>query len=223
MCATSQNDSIDQGAAVEEIKPGEVVVRGMGAGRGALQVLVLALGIGVALAGCAGSPTLLDDSDFTEAVNVTHGRNVNPPGWTWCNLDKDVWENGSAGSALNFDGREWAAATIVDGTVLPRDPLPSAKIMREAKETAWACEAMADDMADANFAIEPLDGLSEGAIGWRTRVVGGKWGEYVMVPLDAWRLLVVGFETDQEQPPVDIDKLVSLATEGAVRFPVGSG
>lgn len=221
MLVTSWNDTIDQGAAVEEITPGEVAVRGMSAGRGALRALVLTLGIGAVLAGCDASPTLLDDSDFTEAVDVTHGRNVNPPGWTWCSLNLDVWQNGSAGSALNFDDSAWAAATIVDGTLLPARPRPSAEIMREASETAWACDATAEDIADTNVVIEPLDGLAEGAIGWRTRVVGGKWGEYVMVPLDPWRLLVVGFETDQEQPPVDMDELVSLAIEGAVQFPVG--
>ena len=43
------------------------------------------------------------------------------------------------------------------------------------------------------------------------------------MPLDEWRFLAVGFVTEQEKPPVDLDRLVSLAKEGAARFPADGG
>lgn len=182
--------------------------------------LLLALGVSAALAGCAGSQGLLDGDDFDGLVKIVQDDDVILPGATWCGLYVDVWAEGPWHmSTLMFDDGTWAAAMIVDRTA---DGESAAETMQRIDEDAARCPE--DTWAvQEGHSIEPLDGLAEGELGWRTREANGRWGEYVLVPLDEWRFLAVGFETDQEQPPVDMDELVSRAKEGAARFPNDGG
>jgi hypothetical protein len=44
-------------------------------------------------------------------------------------------------------------------------------------------------------------------------------GEYVLLPLDASRVLAVGAETTSDDAPIDLDDLIAAALQGAEQFP----
>jgi hypothetical protein len=192
---------------------------------------VVGAGAGLAVAGGAlaflllrPGPVLLAPEDFPGVVSAHQNGRSAPPGWTNCDLSISGWVRpGGPDTELIFGPGQRAGAAI--------GVEPSPLSGGSAGEIAYL-ERTADTCADSEktehgFSIEPLPGLDDGAVGWRTKeegyVRGGQegylWGEYVVIPLDEHRLLAVGFQTDQEEPPVDMDRLVELAKQGAEQFP----
>ena len=43
--------------------------------------------------------------------------------------------------------------------------------------------------------------------------------QYVVLPLDRFRLLAVGTTSTTETPPIDLDDLIAVARQGAKQFP----
>ena len=80
------------------------------------------------------------------------------------------------------------------------------------------CTATAEEYT--GLSIEPLSGLAADAQGWRLRDdTHDLWGELAIVPVDSSHILLVGFETetDQAEPPVELDELIRLGLEGVER------
>jgi hypothetical protein len=176
------------------------------------------LGVTLALAGCTASPTLLDESDFEgiQVVEQNKGESL-AFGWTWCNaLRPRTFPSTrvTANSFFAFDQYVYLGATIIDN----RDSDRTADELLDRFDAYAEMCATSDAVTIHGYSIEPLTGLSEGEEGWRTRTTDGEWGEYVVIKLDDWRLLAVGFTTNQDEPPVDIDELMRLAREGAAEF-----
>lgn len=181
------------------------------AGRAAVVGVVLAL----ALAGCgSSSPVLLDKSDFEGVEEVVYDEG-GAQGWTWC-------DDLSASNLLGYDGATtWlsfgaynqAGATLVDGWA------PGLSADFNLERIKYSAEQCADgDAPSLGYTIEELTDLDEDAVGWRTESSDGEWGEYVVIKLDDWRVLAVGFSTREPTAPVEIGELVRLAREGASQF-----
>ncbi|MET0432741.1 MAG: hypothetical protein ABW025_01140 [Cellulomonas sp.] len=174
-----------------------------------------------ALAACSADPVLLDGDDFPGVEETTQNtRSGNVPGPTWCDgmAADTVAAPSSPGTVLDLGDRGTAGAVIIDRSA---DGLGSDQVLAQLQGQADACAD--SSVAEQGSVIEPLTGLGDGAIGWTTRRVDGEWGEYVLVPLDEWRLLAVGFSTTQDEPPVELADLVDRAVAGADRFPASEG
>lgn len=169
----------------------------------------------VALAGCTQSdPPLLRESDFDGVVSATHDEPGQDyvPGPTWCRrlVPSRVPLPPGPISRLTFDEED--PYPTVGAMVVGR----SLDTVTDSLEGAAAwCTQVEGEGPDRS--LEPLTGLDDGAIGWRTRDDNGVWGEYVAVPLDGLHLLLVGFETDEAEPPIELDELIRLAREGVER------
>jgi hypothetical protein len=188
-------------------------------------------GMGAVLAMVAGAlafvllrpgPVLLDPDDFHGVVRSQQGEPTVPPGWTNCDLSVGVWiREGAPDSSLDFGDGRWAAAAIAErpeGRGLYED---AQDFLEHLESTAERCAL--SPKTDNGFSIEPLQGLQPGEVGWRTGYLDTpRWGEYVVIPLDENRLLAVGFETNEAEPPVDMDRLVELAKQGAEQFPAAA-
>jgi len=70
-------------------------------------------------------------------------------------------------------------------------------------------------LVEVGQTISSIDAADSRVVAWRTRDSGGHWGEFAVMPLDDARVLAVGFVTDQEDPPADLDDLIRLAEQGA--------
>ncbi|RMI13564.1 hypothetical protein [Cellulomonas triticagri] len=188
--------------------------------------LIAGVGAGLAVAGGAlafllvqPGPVLLDPDDFPGVVASQQGEPAVPPGWTNCDLSVGAWlREGDPDTLLDFGDGSWAVAAIAqrpEGRNLYAD---ADAFIAHLESTAATCAQ--SSKIDNGFTIEALPDLDPGAVGWRTGYLDiPRWGEYVVIPLDERRLLAVGFETNQEEPPVDMDRLVELAKQGAEQFP----
>lgn len=183
--------------------------------------LGIALGGVLVLAGCSPEPVLLDATDLPGAEVAEQNRWAGgAPGWTWCaDLAPNLYTDGGAVSTgVSFGDAGDAGAVIIDRST---DGATAQYFVEQMEAAAAGCgEAEA---TGRGFVIEPLSGLDDGEVGWRTRTPDDEWGEYVLVPLDTWRLLAVGVATSEEQPPIALDELVSLARQGAEQFPARYG
>jgi hypothetical protein len=183
---------------------------------------VLAAGIGVlVLAGCAGEPVLLDNSDFPGVTSTSQNEwGGGTPGPTWCSGigSAQYAAGGSISSWLSFGDQGDAGAALIDRS---SDSATTEYFVGKITEQATAC---ADSEATTRgYSIEPLTDLGDGAVGWETHTSDGEWGEYALIPLDEWRLLAVGFSTFEDEAPVDLDELIEHAREGAEQFPTDRG
>jgi hypothetical protein len=86
------------------------------------------------------------------------------------------------------------------------------------EQDAALCAQTAGEHPDNHQSIEPLTGLGDGAVGWRTRDLDVR-GEYVVIPLPDGRLLAVGSTTTADDAPIDVRDLLALAAQGAEQFP----
>ncbi|VTR78925.1 hypothetical protein CHMI_03713 [Cellulomonas hominis] len=183
--------------------------------------LVVAAAAVLVLAGCAGEPVLLDDSDFTGVTSTSQNEwGGGTPGPTWCSGigSAQYAAGGSASSWLSFGDHGDAGAALIDRS---SDSASAEYFVGKISEQATAC---ADSEATTRgYSIELLTGLGEGELGWTTRTSDGEWGEYALIPLDEWRLLAVGFSTFEDEPPVDLDELIEHARDGAEQFPSDRG
>ena len=174
------------------------------------------------LGACASSPVLLDERDFDDVTLVEQNSRYSiAPGWTWCEeMSPNLYMGDPVqGTWLELDGGPAVGATLLDrsGRGQSADDLVAA-ITAQADQCVLSSETIGSGRL-----IEPLDGLEDGASGWRTRDPDGVWGEYVVVPLDGSRVLAYGFATDRDDAPVDLDDLRDLAVAGAERFPTSDG
>lgn len=180
--------------------------------------LVGVLGVVLAIVLLRPEPVLLDPDDFPGVARTHQNGHNAPPGWTYCDLSVGGWvREGSPDTALVFGPDQWAGAAIA---VQPGGRSESAaELLDRLQERAASC-ATSELTQSGRFSIEPLSGLGPGEVGWRTRYEDPlQWGEYVVIPLDEGRLLAVGFQTTEETAPVDMDRLVELAKQGAEQFP----
>ena len=121
-------------------------------------------------------------------------------------------------STLSFaeDYRVAAGAAVVT-----HERADAAEMLAEYALGADACTRLQERSSKHSF--EPLAGLDDGAVGWRTvddsveydDGTTGRWGEFALVPLDDTHLLAVGFATVDDDPPVDLDELIRIARERA--------
>ncbi|HEY0239605.1 MAG TPA: hypothetical protein VGC37_13270 [Friedmanniella sp.] len=166
----------------------------------------------------AADPVLLDPRDFTGVEAVHQGKPSQEPGWTWCNLDIAPWTSeGDPVTTLDLDHDTLATAVIADG----RPDATAEEIVSTLSADASACAE--SESVTLGASIEPLTGLDDGEVGWRTTTTFGAWGEYVLVPLDDSRVLAVGFATWDDDPAVAINELVARAKAGAEQFPAHAG
>jgi hypothetical protein len=144
------------------------------------------------------------------------------PGSTWCSdiaPGRFVW---SPVTGSRFDGDGVAAgAMFLNLSVRGRD---SAAIIGALEAGAAAC-ALRLVPGQNRQTIEPLAGLPEGAVGWRTtRERRSWWGEIAAIPWDEDRVLVVGIESYRGgDVPIDVRDLLAMALEGAEQFPADAG
>jgi hypothetical protein len=180
-----------------------------------------AVGVALLLSGCGSSPVLLDESDFAGVDSATQNSDrALAPGWTWCDgLRSGIYVQGAVvSSSLVFGEQSRAGATIIDRSA---DGAMADYLLEQYAQEATLCAGSA--AVQQGNSIEPLPGLDDGALGWTTRTSDGEWGEYALIPLDEWRLLAVGFQTFDDEPPVDLDELIEHAREGAEQFPAERG
>lgn len=176
-----------------------------------------------ALAGCADAePTLLDESDFEGVEEVDHNDigDIAPGWWLRCiHDDVLIWEGPSvrghdtATSWFSLGDAGRAGATLIDGTT----------VHVSADENIQGIEQNAQKCADSEetgrgYVIEEHTDLDADAVGWHTESPEGFRGEFVLIKLDNWRFLTVGFWTYQPTDPIDLDELIRLAREGAAQF-----
>lgn len=187
--------------------------------------VVTALTLAVLVAGCTtSSSTLLNASDFRGVAEADHGPTSMPPGRTWCSELSITNRQSAPQSTLVLSEDGW---TAVGAVILVGGSSSAAELLDELEEGAADCLAAAESAE--GYSIEQLTGLEAGAVGWRTsdQTIEGPegglalWGEYVALPLDGTHLLAVGFETDEQQAPVELDELVRLAREGVERVGLG--
>lgn len=164
---------------------------------------------------------LLDEDDFQGVTETLQSkRYAVAPGWTWCEDLNPTWFSGGKFpvSWFSFGDPVQAGAAVLDRSA---DGVTAEELAGWFEDKAGLCAEELERGEEEGRSIEALSGLDAGSVGWRTETIAGEWGEYVLIPLDEWRLLAVGFSTDQQEPPVDLDELVALATEGAEQFPPG--
>lgn len=184
--------------------------------RGAVVVLTSA----ALLAGCAGAGTLLRASDFDGVKDADHSTTL-PPGRVWCyGVASDAGQSVTRQSTLVFDEKN---RVVAGAAVITHKGATADEMLAEAELDAEDCARGAETSEAAS--IEPLMDLGRGVLGWRfvddsieyADGTTGRWGEFALVPLDDSHLLAVGFETVDDDPPVDLDELLRIARERAER------
>lgn len=182
---------------------------------------IVLLGGVLLLGACSSTPVLLDGSDLDGVEETEQNRPAGgAPGWTWCaDLAPNLYTDGSAVSTgLSFGDAGQAGAVIIDRS---DDGATADYYLEQMTAAADACAT--SEPVGRGFAIEPLTGLPDDQLGWRTATDDGEHGEYVLVRLDEWRLLAVGASSFEDTLPVDLHDLVDLAVAGAEQFPPARG
>ena len=174
------------------------------------------------LVACASPSVLVDEADLDGVQSAEQNtEHAIAPGWTWCSA---ISPNVNMRAPYTGSRFELEDGTSVGATILDRraEGLTARAMLQDVVDAADQCalEARPDDLGTA---IEPLDGLQQDTRGWRTVDPEGRWGEYVVEPLDEWRLLAYGFVTRADRAPVDLDDLRDLAVAGAERLPASEG
>jgi hypothetical protein len=163
-------------------------------------------------------PVLLDPADFAGVERTVQGSPEQPPGWTGCDIGENpVIEQGSPDTFLKFEDGTSVVAAIAETW-----PTGSSSTVHDyaAYLSGRAERCGQPPKTGHGFTIEPLPRLAEGEVGWRTGYADPLWwGQYLLIPLDEERMLLVGFETREPEPPFDWDRLVELARHGAEQFP----
>lgn len=165
----------------------------------------------------SGEPVLVDPGEVPGVVEASqNARGGSTPGWTWCDgIGSHLYAPTDAPSTwLSFGSAGDAGAVLMDRH---RDGASAEYLIDTITEQAEVCAA--SSTVARGSSIEPLAGLDDGEVGWRTERADGEWGEYVLVPIDEWRVLAVGFATKEASAPVDLYDLVSIAREGAQTVP----
>jgi hypothetical protein len=174
------------------------------------------------LAGCASEPRLLDEDAYGEVTESAHNDDLSlVPAGGFC----------TALRAFTFTTEQLGGSqlvladppgTLVGAQVVQEAPgLPLDDVLELAIANAELCAEEAE-ASEYDVAIEPLEGLDTGDLGWRTRDADGMWGEIVLSRLDDDRLVAVGFQTYGEDAPVDVLDLLETARESADQFPATS-
>jgi hypothetical protein len=189
--------------------------------------LTVALAAGGLLGGCTASadPVQLPDDLVDGAVSVAQNTSGSYAfGPTWCDTILARWWVGAErqaasrpeviSSLFRFEDHGSVGATILD---LSYDGTSAQDILDEVGDRAETC--LTSDALDRGYAFEPLSGLPDGAVGWSSATTAGMRGEYVLLPLDASRVLAVGAETTSDDAPIDLDDLIAAALQGAEQFP----
>lgn len=180
------------------------------------------LALPLLLAGCSSSPVLLSEDDVPDVTLTEQNTDLAiAPGWTFCDaISPDVYLRAPVvGTWFELGGGATAGASVLDRG---SDGLSADLVLEQIEAAADQCALESETYPGSGQAIEPLadvDAFGAGALGWRTEAGDGTWGEYVVLPLDASRVLTVGFTTQQEDPPVDLRDLVERAEAGAAQFP----
>lgn len=171
------------------------------------------------LAGCS-SPTMLHPSDFGQTYDVTHDVKAAIPYSDWCNR---IWSYDAQGVAASMFGIRGDGFTFVGAMLLEAEPgFTASDLLQDLTAGASACE---DRAAETDFLwIEPLTGLPEAVVGWRNGdnarcrdEEARLWGELATQAVDDTHVLMVGFQTCSEEPPIEMDELIRLGLEGVER------
>lgn len=174
------------------------------------------------LAACSSDPVLVSGDDVDGATRVVQNTgDALAPGWTWC---QPLSPGRTTSSPIQGSLLELEDGSSVGATIMQREDegITASELLEKIQAQADLCINQSET-ASAGESFEPLDGLADDARGWRSETPEGRWGEYVVVQLDEWRVLAYGFATDEEDPPIDLDELGDLAREGAARFPSAEG
>ena len=182
------------------------------------------------LAGCAGArerPHLLDLDDVPGAVSENHESGTWVlAGQGWCGMSSGPVGDRSgpaSGIGVGESRRVWVEARIASNGSYE----PAEELMAEVEAGVQGCVDHLEELAAAgeslDRSIEPLTGLADGVIGWRSREAssdgsGETWGEFAVMQLTESKVLVVGFETDQVEPPIEIGELLAIALENTERL-----
>ena len=170
------------------------------------------IGVFTLISGCTGSQrVVLPEADFEDVTAVHQNtRSSIAPGWTWCDGLSPVYrmQAPERGTSLELGGEATVGATILD--------LSSRGIDADAQIDQFVSSAdLCSTLVEVGQTISSIDAADSRVVAWRTRDSGGHWGEFAVMPLDDARVLAVGFVTDQEDPPADLDDLIRLAEQGA--------
>lgn len=174
------------------------------------------------LAACSSEPVLLEENVVDHVAHVEqNSAEAVAPGWTWCATlnprSNSSWP--TSGSWFELEDGATVGATVMER----RDEgWTASQILEKLQAKADLC-ILQSETASAGESFEPLDGLADDEIGWRSETPEGRWGEYVVVQLDDWRLLGYGFSTDQDEAPIDLADLGQRAREGADRVAGSEG
>ena len=196
------------------------LARGASGGRGVRRWL--ALPVVALLAGCSSSPVVLSEGDFSDVTIVEQNSRFSiAPGWTWCQQlsPLGLMESPVSGTWLEIGGGPAVGATILDRSDRGDD---ADDLLEEFRSAGEQCAVSARSIGTGRV-IEPLDTGRPGVSAWRTADRNGMRGEFAVMPLDDARVLAVGFVTDQEDPPADLDDLIRLAEQGARQVLSGRG
>ncbi|QZN86020.1 hypothetical protein [Cellulomonas sp. C5510] len=117
---------------------------------------------------------------------------------------------------MELGGDSTVGATILD---LSGRRIDAGEQIDQFVSSAELCSTL----IEAGEAISGIDAGDSRVVAWRTQDSDGHWGEFAVMPLDDARVLAVGFETDGDDAPADLDDLIRLAEQGARQFPSGRG
>jgi hypothetical protein len=175
----------------------------------------------VLLGGCSSSPVLLSEDDVPDVVLAEQNNDLSiAPGWTFCDeISPNVYLRAPVvGTWFQLEGGATVGASVLDRRA---DGLSADLVLEQIAAAADQCALESETYPGTGRTIEPLDDLDDGSLGWRTRAGDGTWGEYVVQPLDASRVLAVGFTTTQDDPPVDLSELIEQAEAGSEQLRTG--
>lgn len=174
----------------------------------------VAVSVMVVLAGCSSAPVLLPEDEFDDVTIVEQNTKYSiAPGWTWCQVMSPGLYVGDPvhGTWLEIDGRPSVGATVLDRSGFGQD---ASDLVAEFVVHADQC-ALEGREIGVGRSVEPLEGLGQGVTAWRTEDPNGVWGEFAVLPLDDTRVLAVGFQTDRDEAPAELEDLISLARQRA--------
>ena len=204
-------------------------VRAGAARRRPVRPLLGAAALVALLAGCSDEPEvpqLLDMDDVPGAVSEDHepGRWV-LAGQGWCGMSTGPIGDRSGPYSRVGIGE---SRVQVEARIASNGPYePAAELMAQVEADVQRCVDYLEERAAAgeplDRTIEPLTGLDDGVLGWRTRETpygdsGDVWSEFALVQVTESKVLVVGVQTDEEEPPIDIEDLLAMALENAERL-----